>query len=586
MWERDYRKIHKRLFVVAALLVLGVAILTWRAYSIQVALGAKHFEMAQRQTLGSIVIQPRRGDILDRNGQVLATNRAVQSLAAHPRAMSDSEKAMAKRVLPKLFGITPDVLERLDSPRYFVWLKRRLTETQALSYEAVMSGLPKYLRPKSLVLEEEDRRFYPAGGLAAPILGLTDVDSKGQMGLEAQYDEALTGETLEVKGVRDPSGRKVTFEAIDLSLDVPVGDNLQLTLDRRVQYVAEREIAKTVLLHKASYGVAIAMDVKSGDILAMAQYPGYDPNEMEGTKPEAMHNAAVEWTIEPGSTLKTFVVAGALEEGLHVPGDSIFCGNGSLVIGPNVIHDSHPHGYLTVAEVVTKSSNIGTAKIGHELGAQRLWSYLDAFGFGKRTEARFAGESGGILAKPQRWMPIELATISFGQGINVTPLQLTAAFATLANDGEYVPPRLVSRLIAPNGTTRKEFPSGASHRVVSVKTAHMMNEIMQGVVEEGGTGTNARIGGCPIAAKTGTAEKLAKNHKFGVHDFWTSVFAGFFPADDPKIALLIVVDEPKDGKYYGGEVAAPPFRAIASEIAPMLGLCTRRMDEVVEKKKK
>ncbi len=581
MLDRDYRKVHRRILIVVGLLFLGLTAIGGQAFSLQVLQGERHAGMAQRQTAGSVVIQPRRGKIFDRRQRILASNQQVPSLMAQPRNMSPEEISTAKQLLKRVLDLPDSVLARLDSKRYFVWLARRLDASDETRVNEALAELPEEKRPSGLSFVKEDKRLYAFGQLASPILGFTNMDMKGRMGLEMRFNDDLRGSERTLQGLRDPSG-KVTWEHLDLTLDVPTGDHLYLTLDKNIQYVAEREIEKAVKSSKARVGIAIAMDPRSGGILAMAQYPTFDPNNLNGVKPSRLHNAAVEWVYEPGSTLKPFIVAQALETAQLVPDDKIYCGFGEFTIGPNTIHDTKRHGWLSVNEVIAKSSNIGAAKIGTDLGADSVYAILRDFGFGEKSGIRLPAESAGLLAKPEDWEPIELATISFGQGLNVTAIQLVTAMSAIANGGKLMRPRVVDRVTTADGVEKKVFEPSVVRQVISERTSRQLIDMLAMAASTEGTGRKALIEGCQVAGKTGTSEKLAMNARAGERIYWTGSFLGLFPAQDPRVVLLVMVDEPRGDEYYGGDIAAPAFHNIAKEIAPILGVCVQQANLLEE----
>ncbi|RJO68654.1 MAG: penicillin-binding protein 2 [Myxococcales bacterium] len=578
MLEKDYRKVRVRLVVVAACLFVAFGLLFARAWVAQIVEGDTHWAAARRQTLGSVVIQPRRGAIYDRMKRVLGTNEQAPSLTAQPRLMSDGERETAVKLLRQLFGPASKHAERLKEDKYFVWVERWLSPEEVERFNALYNALPEAERPTHLALMDEDKRYYPDGSLAANVLGFADIDLDGKMGVEKAFNAELAGSTLVVEGFRDASGQRVSLESLDLSLNHPTGNAVMLTIDRTVQYVAERVLAETMAQHKAHEGVVVVMDPTTGEILALAQQPTFDPNDLNGAKMERVHNFAIEHAYEPGSTMKPFLIGSAIDLALYVPEDRIDCGLGEFAIGPNTIHDTKRYGWLTISEVLIKSSNICTAKIGMEMGAQRVYEQLKKFGFGEKTGIALPAETRGLINPWADWYPIDLATISFGQGLNVPPLQMAAAMGAIANGGVLMQPQIVKRILTPEGEVKQEFKPVEVRRVISSQTAARLRDILVEAVSDHGTGRRAYVSGCPVAGKTGTAEKLAKNHRTGTRDYWTSSFLGFLPADAPKLVILVLIDEPSNAAYYGGEVAAPAFAAIAREVAPMLGLCVRRSE--------
>ena len=492
--------------------------------------------------------------------------------------MKDEERQLAKKIIDMSIGLNPAMKKRLDSNRHIVYLHRMLDPKKAAVVRLAIDSIAEEKRPRHLTFIDEDKRYYPAGNLASTLLGITNSELQGTMGLEKIFNDDLQGSSLTVKGLRDPAGN-VALEALDLSLDIPAGDHLVLTIDKPIQFIAERVIEETVRQHKAKTGIAIAMKPDTGEILAMAQYPRFNPNRLTKKTP-AFHqrNYSVEWVFEPGSTLKTFVVAAALESAKFLPDDKIYCNMGYYQLGKRTIHDSKPYGHLSVSEILSKSSNIGISKIALELGAQTVYSSLVNFGFNQQTGIRLPSESRGILNPPGKWQPIELANAAFGQGMNVTGIQLVTAMAAVANGGLLVKPRLVDRVISADGTVKKIFESEVLHRAIRPETARILKGMLVDATSENGTGLKAQIDGCTVAGKTGTAEKLYENAKHDVREYWTSSFVGFLPAEDPKLVIMVMVDEPRGKAYYGGDVAAPAFRRIAMEIGAVQGICTRKSD--------
>jgi len=580
MLDREHKQIRQRILLVVMVFISLFGFLLFHSYTLQVVKGDQFHARASRQTMGSIVLEPRRGEIRDRQGRVLAGTREVPSLGATPAKMANAERGQAIEILMEAYGGAPAFLDLLTGNSPFVWLDRRISEERA---EAVRNALDKH-RVEGLAtlnkvfLRNEDMRVYPGGMLAANLMGHADIDLKGQAGLEKQFNEDLAGDTIRYKGVKTGMG-EVTLETLDELLDIPAGNDIILTLDKTAQYISEREIRMGVTEHKAEWGVAVVLDPKDGGILAMAQWPSFDPNDLTGTPPSHIHNFAVEWTYEPGSTMKPLPISTAMDMGMVSAEQKIWCNNGLYVVGPKKIHDTHQHGWLTVREILYKSSNIGTAKIAQQMGIPLVYKSLTDYGIGMKTGITLPIETKGLLAKPETWMPIELVNRAFGQGVNVTPLQMAAAYGAIANGGQYMKPRLVDRVVGPDGKIVKRFEPTAVRRVISEETSRELREILIQAVSDEGTGSKARFtDSCAVGGKTGTAEKLAKNLSTGRREFWTSSFVGFLPAEDPKLVILVVVDEPRNGKYYGGEVAAPVFRAIASELAPMYGICSKRID--------
>jgi cell division protein FtsI (penicillin-binding protein 3) len=409
-----------------------------------------------------------------------------------------------------------------------------------------------------MAFTREPRRFYPNRSLAATVMGRSGADGNGLDGVELALDKQLRGTTSSVQGVRDALGRDIAVEG---SVDGPStsGNDAVLTIDRYLTFITERALAAGAAEHHAKGAVAIMMDPRTGEVLAMASVPTFNPNE-PGTAADAeARNRAITDTYEPGSTMKTFTIASALDAGVVKPDDRFDCLMGRMMVGKYSIHDTHGHGVLTVAEVFKFSSNIGATKIARRLGRDAFADALGRFGFGHPTGIGLPGERGGVVRPVEKWGDIGFANISFGQGIAVTPLQMIAGVSAIAGGGVYRQPHIVARVVEPDGTI--DAPAVApDHRVMSPHAARTMLEIMKGVVEKGGTAPQAAIDGYTVGGKTGTAQKVANGHYDASK--WVSSFIGVVPIEDPRLAIIVVVDEPQ-GSHLGGVVAAPIFKEIA-----------------------
>jgi cell division protein FtsI (penicillin-binding protein 3) len=416
----------------------------------------------------------------------------------------------------------------------------------------------------------EPRRIYPNGQLAATVIGYAGLDGSGLEGVELAFDKELHGTGMEVVGVHDRLGRDLLVDGV-VDSSSSAGKDLTLTLDRYLTYETERVLAETVQEHNAKAGMAVMLDPHTGDILAMASVPTYNPNDPADAVKRGARNRTIADAFEPGSTLKTFTFAAALDAGKVRPEDRIDCQMGSLVIGKFHIRDDHPKGILSAAEVFKFSSNIGTVKIARRIGKEALFGALDRFGFGKPTGVGLPGERRGTLRPVSHWGDIDFATHAFGQGLTVTPLQLAAGFAAIADHGMYHPPRIALQLTGSDGRLEEvERPSEAptQHRVMSERAAQTLLTIMRGVTEDG-TAKAAAIPGYPVAGKTGTAQKVSGGH-YDASKYLSS-FVGIVPADKPRLVIAVMIDEPQ-GTHYGGVVAAPAFKAIAESALRYLGV--------------
>ena len=419
-------------------------------------------------------------------------------------------------------------------------------------------------------LIKENKRFYPQKSLASHIIGFTNVDQEGIGGIELQFNESLKGEYQYISGIRDASGNEIcTGEVVQAKM--AEGNRIVLTIDANIQHIVETELEAGVKRYNAAGGYAVVLNPKTGEVLAMANYPFFDNNNYSSYSANARLNNAISSPFEPGSVMKVFTVAAAIEAGIVTPQTQFDCQNGEMKIGSRTIRDAHPHGVLTVEEIIKYSSNIGAAKIGLRLSGDNLVDYLHRFGFGRPSEITLPAESRGIFPSFQKWPDISVATISFGQTVAATPLQIAAGFGVIANKGVYVSPRIVDRIIdSRSGLTIKEFVPARRERVISADTSLKMIEMMKQVTMEGGTGTRAKVEGFNVAGKTGTAQKVDSVTK-GYSDKRIGTFVGFVPAEDAELVILVSIDEPV-GEVYGGVVAAPIFSAIATRSLKYLGI--------------
>lgn len=495
-------------------------------------------------------LEARRGTIRDRGGNILSCSLPVPSLYAVPARISDP--AGVASILGPILGLdVSELVGRLKGDGEFAWIKRHLSEEERSRIEELGMG--------GLGFREEYRRVYPKGSLLANVLGLTDVDGKGIEGLELALDNELRGRDGWRMTGRDSKLREVVWLRDE---DIPPinGCNVFLTVDEVVQDLAESELENACRRYSAAWGVALVMDCRTGDILALANKPDYDPNSYPRPPAEIRRNRAITDPVEPGSTFKALVGAAALEAGVVEPSSLFYCENGSFRIGGVVLHDSHPEGNLTFAQILQRSSNIGMAKVGMLLGNRRLHHALRAFRIGQKLGVDIPGESAGILRPVEKWSKISLRSITMGHEISVTPLGLLTAFCALGNAGMVPRPRIVDRVETAGGESVRVSDRTPLGRAVSPETAERMRNILRLVVEREGTGHRARIPGYQVLGKTGTAQKPGPDGRYS-HRLFRSLFMGMFPASEPRYAILVMLDEPK-GSYYGGTVAAPVFRAI------------------------
>lgn len=516
-------------------------------------------ELALRQQVATVSVPASRGRIYDREGRELAVNVTRDSVYAVPAAIPDPQQ-FARRVAPVLGRSVQQVVDRVRSGGHFVWLARQVPPATSAQLRSL--GLKGQLG-----FEQEEKRVYPAGSLASHVLGFTGVDNQGLAGVELQYEEALRGRPGRAVRVRDALGREI-LEGHQVLSPARSGSDLVLALDTVVQYVAERELARTIEEHRAKGGAVVVMDVHTGELLALASAPSFDPNRFEDAA-ELWLNRALE-AYEPGSTLKLAVVAAALEAGLVEDGSRLTCQGTLSIPGGFTIReaDGRAHGRVSVLDAVRLSCNVAAAQLGASLGPERLYRALVRFGFGRPTGVDLPGESPGILRPPSRWSLTDPYAVAIGQGVAVTPLQLVRFVAALANGGFLVRPRVAVALRHADGTLRQMGEQGKV-RVLSASVAASLLRMMEAVVTRG-TGTAAAIYGYRVAGKTGTAQKPSPAGGYESGRYVAS-FVGIVPADRPRLAVLVLVDEPQ-GAYYGGEVAAPAFSRIASQALWVLGI--------------
>ena len=556
----------RRMIVAGGIFTVLFALVALRALDLAVLRGPALARLAAMQHHQRIELLPHRGPIVDRSGDPLALSVDVPSIYVRPRELRAAGADARLPALATALHMPPRALRaKLASSQPFVWLKR-----QALPREAETVAR---LELPGVYTVTEGRRFYPHGNLAAHVLGFVGVDSQGLEGLEQRYDRVIRGEAQYLEFDRDARGREMFTGGVGAAPDQ--GNRLELTLDAAIQEATERELQSGVAAARAVGGAAVVLDPATGEVLALANVPTYNPNEPGDAADrrwrDRVRNRAITDPYEPGSTFKAVLAAAAIEEHLVTPGELFFCEHGRFQAGGRTIHDAHPYGWLSFAEVIQFSSNIGATKVGERLGRDRYHRYLRAFGFGNRTGIELPGETPGIMRPVESWSRIDLATLSFGQGVSVTPLQMATAFAAIANGGTLLRPYVVRRIVAPGGEVVLENEPTAVRRVISTRSARTTTELLRRVVEEeGGTGTKARLEEFPVAGKTGTAQKVDPTTG-GYSSKRIGSFAGFVPADEPRAVILVLIDEPSTSSY-GGVVAAPVFRAIAAAVLKRLGV--------------
>ncbi len=551
------RWMRLRLSLVGVVFLGLLAAVFSRAVQLQVQQRERLRGMAQDQYVREVEIPARRGDIFDRRGVALAHSDAGDSIWVDPSQLPDlKEGAYA---LSKLLMVDKtELLERLTRAKRFAWVKRQALPEEVLQVKAL--GWP------SVGLTREPRRFYPQRELAGHIIGLVGTDGRGLDGLELSFEDELSGDPITRMGFRDARGRKL----ITGGMEDPTGRqgaSVTLTLDRHLQYVTERALDSAVESAKAVAGMAVMMDPKTGEILAIANSPRFNPNAPEKESVAALRNRSVVDSFEPGSTFKAFVIAAALDAHAITEASTFDCENGAWPIGKHIINDTHPHGTLTPAKILQVSSNIGAAKVGFAFGRQNLVDAFARFGFGERPGLGLPGEAKGVIPFPRA--DISLATESFGQGLTASAIQLATGYSAIANGGMLMKPYVVSKVVDPDGVVLVENKPTPQRRVISEKTARTVISMLEGVVEKEGTAPKARMDEYRVAGKTGTAQKVDPVAR-GYSDKRIASFIGMVPAEDPRAVIAVIIDEPKTD-IYGGLCAAPAFKEIATAAMPYLG---------------
>jgi cell division protein FtsI (penicillin-binding protein 3) len=555
---RLYFKIRACMVFVFFILCLGF--IAVRAYYIQALERDKYLTVAKNQYYGRrISLAPHRGTIYDAKGRELAVSMRVNSLYAQPARIKD-KRDVAALLAPLLGRDAQDLYKLLSSPKSFVWLQRKINPFQQERIKAL--NLP------GVGFFPESKRFYPNFELGAHVIGFAGMDSQGLEGLERKYDTELKTADQYVVLEKDALERWIYIPEGEQGMKSP--HNLHLTLDLRVQYIAERELKKGIADQKARGGMAVIMEPATGKILAMAVHPSFNPNLFEEYTPARWRNRAVTDSFEPGSLMKVFLLAAVLKEEVAKENDIVFCENGAYTIQKHTIHDMSPHGWLAVRDVIRVSSNIGSFKIGKELGAGRFYHYLDAFGFTEKTGVDLLGENTGEVRPPASWSPIDLAIISFGQGVSVTALQMITALSSIANGGNLMKPYLIERITDGRGKEVAAYSPEVKRRVLSAETCRRITAVLKEVIRSG-TGTRARIPGYAVAGKTATAQKVDPATGGYSEEKVIASFMGYLPADDPRVAILVVMDEPKRTPY-GGVAATPIFQGIAEELMQYMGV--------------
>jgi cell division protein FtsI/penicillin-binding protein 2 len=531
--------------------LLSLSILLARLFYIQAISHDFYYKIANEQHIVSAEVAPKRGTIFDRNMQVLAVSLNTDSVFANARIVKDKEKT-AKTLAGILNLGESYVLERLSRDKGFVWIKRKISSEE--------SAKVRQLKIAGIDVVGESKRVYPDASLACHVIGTIDIDNNGLDGLELKYNSYLKGQSGWLISTQDAK-RKLLESYQDDFMPARDGLNLVLTIDEVIQSIAERQLYKAYKKHNARAASIVVMDPRTGAVLALANLPNFDLNNINKREAEAVRNRAVNDFFEPGSIFKVVTASGLLEEKAVTTSDVFFCENGEWKHGSKTLHDVHPYGNLTFKEVIEKSSNIGTVKAASRLGPDKMYKYIQSFGFLDRTGIDLPGEAVGINRPPEKWSGLSMYAIPMGQEVTVTSMQLACAVSVIANNGFYVKPRVVKEVVDDKGRVVKSFPPVIVRKVISPQTSVYMRYILNGAVENG-TGKKARIEDYRVGGKTGTAQKIEAGTYS--HNKFIASFIGCAPADMPLIAVAVSVDEPHP-VYYGGDVSAPVFKGVADE---------------------
>ncbi|MDX9701881.1 MAG: penicillin-binding transpeptidase domain-containing protein [Candidatus Auribacterota bacterium] len=546
-----------RIYLVTAFLGVCFVIVIARLYYLQTLKQENFIELANYQHIAKTKIHPKRGEIRDRSGKALAVNVEVESVFADPRYVEDPH--LCAYHLTRILGVEEkDTFEKLTRKKSFVWIKRKIDLDVAEQIKALnLSGIG---------FRKEVKRVYPNGRLLSHVLGFTGIDGEGLEGMEMSMDGVLSGETG-WRIVSKDARRREVWHCMPLEKPAVNGHNIELTIDSMIQYIAESELEAAYNERKPIWAGIIVMRPKTGEILAMATRPTYDPNNFQYSETDERRNRVITDIFEPGSIFKPLSCAAALNEGVVRFDDVFYCERGAYRVARHTLHDSHPYEYLSFPEIIAVSSNIGTAKISMNLGGEKLYRYLSDFGLGQVSDIPLLGEAKGIFHHIDRWSKLSIVCVPMGQEVSVSALQMLKGFSALANNGLLMKPYLIKRIIDEHGNVVQSFEPEPIKQVVTPKTAKMINEALKMAVRKGGTGIHADIPEYTVAGKTGTAQK-AENGRYS-HTKFVGSFVGYVPADDPELSIIVVMDQPK-GQYYGGVVSAPVFREVARKVLKYL----------------
>ena len=555
----DDRHIKKRVVVVQVFLAGTLLLLGARSFDIQIRKADLYATRAENGYSRLLTIKGERGQILDRNRNKLGTSLDAVTIIADPLRIEAPVKTARK--LSKILETDPGGLaQKFSSDLRYALL------AEAISPD--MGQKIKQLHLPGIYFKKSFKRYYPNRDLAAQVIGFTGRNDIGREGIEFKYNAILDGKEIAVSVRKDGTGRLLDID--QKKQDELRGNTLILTLDKKIQFLSEKALEQTVKEHQAKSGLALVMRPATGELLSIAHYPRFNPNNYQGFHQDFFRNRAVTDAFEPGSAMKVFTAAAALEKGF-TPASIFFCENGKYRIGRYVVNDTHPHDWLSINQIITYSSNIGAVKISETIGRQGLHDCLTRFGFGSRTRVECPGETPGTLTPPGSWSDIDAGAISFGQGVSVSAIQLISAISAIANNGQLMKPMLVKKIVSNTGKDIQVFSPTLVRQAISPHVASQVRHMMRLAVQEKGTGTKADLAGYAVCGKTGTAQKVEAGQKQYAKNKYVSVFAGFAPEKNPQLAILVVVDEPRK-KYYGGDVAAPAFKTIMAQSCNYLSI--------------
>jgi cell division protein FtsI (penicillin-binding protein 3) len=573
--------IRVRMGMLASVMAVALGLLVSTAFRIQVEEASTWRQTAEGQRQKRLHVEPKRGGIVDRNGTPLAISVEVPSVSVDvvellrtvegPDEQAAHLRTAANSIGSALHLDPTELYNKLASRKRFLWLKRRVSKEEVEALRDLMDPKKQAKPLRGVSIDGEGHRYYPGREVLGSVLGFVAPDGLGKDGLELALDEDLRGRVEEIKGLRDRAG-KLIFADGDSMTTALAGNDVTLAIDQGIQHLVERELSVAQQTYETKGASLVVMDPRTGEILALASTPNYNPNDYSESVSDARRDRAISDRFEPGSVMKVFTMASALAAGAVKPLEQVYCEHGSFKLANVTIHDTHQNDWLTPTQILAKSSNIGTLKIALKLGEPALYSGYRKFGFGEPTGVTLPGEASGVLRpKARPWFEVETANASFGQGVSVTTLQLAMAMGAIADGGRLHEPILVSRITDAGGNVVRSFAPKVRREVVPKHVADLVTEMLTSVVESGGTGVEAAVPGFRVAGKTATAQKADPATGKYSEDKYTASFVGFVPAEKPRLVIAVVLDEPMIGRY-GGDLAGPVFRRVAEAGLRYLGI--------------